>query len=231
MQWVVCRYRRDASSSMLTHAEVRQLLLEAAAKAELPCDAGRNGVVMGPTLPAGATSEAEQSVLTLRIPQDPDEVRHRMNGHLPAGVQLEQAWVVSSGGAANPALLDEAVYDVLWHGAPPHEELLSRLQAFLAATEVPFIRVREKKTQTLNARALLQDVRLLACRDEAARLVMTVSVGSRGSLRPEEVLHVLGYLPVPGMVRIHRIALLQAAWRSPVRPRRAALWRHPRTGQ
>jgi hypothetical protein len=133
------------------------------------------------------------AVIELMTPHDPSEVTLRLNVHLPPGVRIERAWIASPGSIEeNPGTLDEAVYEVDWHDAPKTEELLARIHGFLAACEVNFTRMREKKTQRFNARALVQDLRLLASRDGLARLRMTVSVGPQGTLRPEEVLQLLG---------------------------------------
>ena len=76
--------------------------------------------MLGPPLPPGATSEAERLVLELREPREPSSVRLQINRHLPAGLLIEQAWIAQPGGPEeNPAHLDEAVYDVIWQGAPP----------------------------------------------------------------------------------------------------------------
>ena len=156
MQRIVCRYRRDSSSSALSHSDLRALFERAAELAEIPLSEERRTVVMGPPLPPGATSEAERLVLELREPREPSQVRLQINSHLPAGLYIEQAWIAQPGGPEeNPARLDEAVYDVVWQGAPSADELSARLQEFLMASVVHFTRVREKKTQQLNARALV----------------------------------------------------------------------------
>jgi len=167
-------------------------------------------------------------VLELVEPREPTAVRLQINLHLPPGVQIEQAWIAQPGGPEeNPGRLDEAVYDVLWHGAPPVDDLSARLQDFLMASVVHFTRIREKKTQQLNARALSHNVRLLTGREGLARLEITVSVGPQGTLRPEELLQALGYTPALGEVHVHRIALQQSAWRHVSPSRRGGRWHHP----
>ncbi len=226
MQRIVCRYRRDSSTSALSQSDLRALFERAAELAEIPLSEERRTVVMGPPLPPGATSEAERLVFELREPREPSQVRLQINTHLPAGLCIEQAWIAQPGGPEeNPAHLDEAVYDVLWQGAPSAEELSARLQEFLMASVVHFTRVREKKTQQLNARALTREVRLLTSRDGLARLRMTVSVGPQGSLRPDELLSVLGYTPQQGDIHIHRIALHLSARHHPTSQQR---WRQRR---
>jgi hypothetical protein len=124
--------------------------------------------------------------------------------------------------------LDEAVYEVSWQDAPPIGDIMARLRQFLQANEVKLTRVREKKTQQINARALVYDIHLLPNGSDRITFQITVSVGPQGSLRPEEVLLALDYHPDPGAVRVHRIALRQSAWRAPVyRGRRTVPWSNP----
>jgi len=213
MQRIVCRYRRDSSTSIVSQSVLRALFERAAELAGVPLDRERRTVVMGPPLPPGATSEAERLVFELCEPREPSQVCLLINVQLPAGLLIEQAWIARPGGPEeNPAHFDEAVYDVLWPGAPSVELLSARLQDFLMASVVHFTRVREKKTQQFNARALTREVRLLSSRDDVARLLLTVSIGPQGSLRPDELLSVLGYTPLQGDLHIHRIALQQSAW-------------------
>ena len=47
---------------------------------------------------------------------------------------------------------------------------------------------------------------------------MTVSVGPQGTLRPDELLSVLGYTPPQGDIHVHRIALHQSAWHHTIFP-------------
>lgn len=216
MQRIIFRYRKEAAANALSHSELRATFLDAAEQAKLPLGDGRRVICMGPPLQPGATSDAEMAVIELMAPHDPSEVAMRMNVHLPPGIRIERAWIATPGSLEeNPGTLDEAVYEVVWNDAPQTEELLARIHGFLAACEVNFTRQREKKTQCFNARALVQDLRVLASRDGLARLRMTVSVGPQGSLRPEEVLQLLGDGAASSGVRTHRVALQRSVWRHP----------------
>lgn len=209
---MMCRYWKDGAAGTLGHSEVRQCVLGAVTSAGLVLDDSRRALCMGPPLPPGITSEDERLVLGLQIPRDPTEVRMLLNLHLPEGLRIERAWIVADGGPEeNPALYDEAVYDVIWR-TTASDDFFARSAAFLRASEVKFTRLREKKSQDLNARALVRDVRLLACQDELVRLHLTLVVGPNGSLRPDEFFLAVGLEPT-GIVRVHRLALLYSGWR------------------
>jgi len=200
---------------------------QAAETAGLPTSDGRRVIVLGPPLPAGASSEAEFAVIELSRPYDPAEVHRLLNCHLPDGLQVEQAWIAPPGSLdENPATLDEAVYEISWQcEAPAFDILKQAIHRFQAASEISFTRAREKKTQNLNARVLVQDITLCDGMESLACLRMTVSVGPLGSLRPAEVLQVLGFPPAPGDIHVHRVALQRSIWRHPSPARRAHRWR------
>ena len=65
--------------------------------------------------------------------------------------------------------------------------------------------------------SLVRDVRVLAVSGGSVRLRMVLALGHDGSLRPDEVLLVLGYNPAPEALRVHRAALHQSIWRTPTR--------------
>jgi len=215
MQRIVCRYRRDNDAIALSFAEMREALQAAARDAGLPLAEDRRAVLMGPPLPPGATSEVERVVFELLEPRDPSEVSKAVNERLPAGLRVDAAWIAFPGNPdENTANLDTAVYEVYWQDPPSFGELSARLREFFASAKVPLTRIREKKTQRLNARALVRDIRVLGGRTNPACLQVTLAIGPQGSLRPEEVLEALGYTPAPSAIRVHRTELLPASRRA-----------------
>ncbi len=179
---------------------------------------------MGPPLPSAATSDAEQVAFGFDPPQDPGEVFERLNRRLPAGVCILQAWVARPRvREIVPSQLNEAVYLLQWSAAPP--AVGDHLARLLHAADVPFIRVREKKTQHFNARPCIHDACLLPSPHPAGSLLLTLVASAQGSLRPDEFFQLLGFCPAPGELRIHRVALLHSAWRQEPRPTRVRLWR------
>jgi len=215
MQRIVCRYRRELDASALSFAEVRAALQTAAREAGLPLGDDRRAVLMGPPLPPGAASDDERVVFELDEACEPSEVRRIINEHLPDCLRVDAAWIAVPGSPdENPANLDTAVYDVDWQDPPSFGELSARLREFFAAAEVPLVRTREKKTQRLNARALVRNLRVLGGRMHPACLQMTLTIGPQGTLRPEEVLQVLGYNPAVSAIHVRRTALLPTSWRA-----------------
>ncbi len=212
---MVCRYRRDAAAMAMSHAEVRAAWQTAVQAAGLPVSADKRAIVMGPPLPAGATSEDERVLCEFTEPCEPHEVAERLNAQLPAGLRVEAAWVARPGTPdEHPAGFDEAVYELCWQDAPPLGELSARLREFFSASDVPLVRLREKKTQRFNARALVRDLQLLVGRSHPTCLQLRLAIGPQGTLRPEEVLQALGYTPAAGSVSVHRVAVFPSTWRA-----------------
>ncbi len=216
MQRIVCRYRRDNSINTNNQQDLRSILIEAVMQAGLPLSEGRRGLVLGPPLPSGATSEDERCVLELLAPWEPSEVRVALNLRLPAGVDILQTWIAIPGSPdEHPEKFDITIYDVLWRDAPPAGDFLTRVRQFFLAPDVIFTRVREHKTQQLNARLLVREIQVLTRLEDQARIRMTLVIGPQGNLRPEEVFAVLGFHPEPGTLAVHRVALLQSGWLHP----------------
>lgn len=228
MQRMQCRYCRDASVETLGLPAIRTLFIETLEQAGCPLDDGRRNLLFGPALPSGATSDDERCVIALRIPCDPHELCRRMNDVLPAGLRLRNAWILpppQNGDAL--AQLDETVYQVLWRNAPAAAEVAERLPRFFAQSDVELVREREKKVQRLNVRALVHQLRLGEVQPGVLRLLMTVSVGPRGAVRPDEVLQVLGYPATTAQLAVHRLAVRHATPYRPATPRVDA-WRRER---
>lgn len=218
MQRIIIRYQRESSASALSHGDLRAVFLGALELAGLAVEDGRRPVLLGPPLPPGATSEAELAALELAAPHDPSAVWRAVNAHLPDGLNITCGWITPPGSSEeNPATLDEAVYDVLWPGAPAEDVVRAAYERFLATGVVEITRVREKKTQVVNVRSLVRDLTFVARQNDQSDLLrfrMTVSVGPLGTVRAEEVVQALGFTPA-GTLRVHRVALLRSAWRHP----------------
>lgn len=199
----------------LSFAEVRAALQTAAREAGLPLGEERRAVLLSPPLPSNATSEDERVLFELTEPRDPLSVCQALNEHLPAGLWIEAAWIALPGTPdENPGSLDRAVYEVAWNTPPSFGELTARLREFFATSEIPLVRIREKKTQRLNVRDYVCELHVLGGRTTPVRLQVTLATGPQGTLKLEEVLQALGYTPAPEQVSIRRVALLMSSWRA-----------------
>lgn len=215
MQRIVLSYGKDKSAGALSHSDLRAAMHGAAVAAGLPLCEDRRALIMGPPLPPSATGESEQCVLGLDTPGEPSEIRDRLNEHLPDGIRIVRAWSAIPGSPdENPGTFDAAVYDVCWQDALSLAALGVSLRQFLAAREVRYRREREKKVQQIDARSLVHDVTLTEARAGQYRFRLVLAVGSQGSLRPEELLEILGCTPAEAP-HVHRLGLLRTYRRRP----------------
>lgn len=214
MQRIKIRYQRSELSNALSRHELREALLHAAQQAAILLTAGKRSLLMGPPLAKETTSEAEYALFSLEENCEPNEFVHRLAAYLPDGIIIEAGWVCKANGSEeNPSLLDEAVYQVIWHDAIASEKITAAIRQFYSESEVSFIRNRDNKKQYLNARNLVHQLTLLAMREGVARLQMTLAAGSQSSIRPHEVLEAVGFSIAPAQLQIHRIAMFSSAWR------------------
>lgn len=229
MQRIVCRYRYDVpcEGSYSPH-NLRQYFADACGQAGLALEEGRRVLTFAPPLPHGATSDDERCCICLRDPRDPHDVRRWVNQYLPHGVRIVNTWIARPGDPDDDfSRLDAAVYQVLWRDAPPTADIDAQLKQFFAETDVLLLREREKKTQRVNVRALVYQARLGVIRPDLARLILSLSVGPQGTVRPDELLQVLGYVVNPDQLGVHRLALRSAKTYRRMVPR-VGVWRRER---
>ncbi len=217
MQRIVCRYNRDISLSAWNQSQVRICWSEAIATAGLELDEKR-GMIFGPTLPTGASSDAERIALNLLTLTEPSQLMERINQVLPAAIQISCAWVATPGCEdENPARLDESDYELRWSAAPSVSELFTRIADISRQTTLPFIREREHKTQKFDARPLI--INLTPALGKGP-IHLTLRNGEQGNLRPEEIFSLLGYMPEADTVQIHRTELRISSWHEAQKLRR-----------
>ncbi|MGB9826643.1 MAG: TIGR03936 family radical SAM-associated protein, partial [Desulfofundulus sp.] len=122
-----------------------------------------------------------------------DELLERLNGQLPAGLKVSRAWHIPDDAPALMAVLEKAAYlvDVPLTREISQEELQRSIDALFEAPEITITRRggdnREKVLDIRPGIYALSGLLEAGC----ARLRMCLAVGSRGTVRPEEVVRVL----------------------------------------
>jgi len=157
-------------------------------------------------LALGATSEAEYLDVELASPVQLGDAIHRLNDVLPDALRVTAAGEVP--GAARPlmAIVDTAAYELrpLWPlDDGKWERLQSALADLLQEKTVLVERTTKSGTRQVNLRPLI--LRAEVAGDEINMLVRS---GSRGNVRPDELLTLLGEEPTQW--HIHRVGLFIA---------------------
>ncbi len=224
MQQIHCRYRRDISAAQMTLSEIKQILLDTAGKAGIMIDSSRRGLQLGSPLAIGASSNDERCIFSLSTPDDPGEVRRKLNMELPQGLQIINCWQVNHGMAdADLAVFDESVYIIMLQNPPTGGEIINSIRNFIAQKNIIFTRQRENKTQQLDARRLVKYVRLISADRQRAEIEMVFRISNDGAIRPDEALTAM-HLPADN-IKVHRIAMRASQWRKPTPASSLGWWR------
>jgi radical SAM-linked protein len=150
----------------------------------------RPRLVIAASLPHGAGGEVELADLLLHQARPVWDVRQRLVGHLPAGVELIDLYDVWLGEPALPALVIAADWQVTLKGPPPVEELRAASAQLLASATVPRQRTRGTAGASYDLRPLIDDIRVEEPTGELR--LRTRFHPERGVGRPEEVVGALG---------------------------------------
>ena len=143
-------------------------------------------------LPTGVTSRAELLDVFLTEELDAGEVLRKLNGTLPAGVDVLSVHEVSLGLPALMALTAVVEYQsrVRWSGTS--ESLEAMLQEWMAQQSVLRERTRKDRKDTYDLRPLVESLWLVGRLGEEWVLGMRLRSGPNGTGRPDEMLKALG---------------------------------------
>jgi radical SAM-linked protein len=131
----------------------------------------------------GIASEAELLEFELADWVNPDAVLERLRGQMPPGLAIRSLDLVRPTDKAHPHTV---VYDVRLE-APP-SDLAARAQQVLDRREAPVVRPRPKGDKHLDARPFIRDLET----PQGESIRMTLVTGPNGTVRPDEVLRLMG---------------------------------------
>lgn len=159
--------------------------------------------------PVGIATQADVLVVEFTQAVTCDQVVQQLTAQMPAGVKLEDAWIPQSSRPIQPETATYAL-ELSTDNVHPVTEHLNELlaaESWLVHRDESVARAGK----SLDLREQLVDARL-----EGTLLQWTVRIGGSGSVRPAEVLTVLGLDPGQWQHRVQRTAI---AWRvDPARP-------------
>ncbi len=199
----------------ISHLDLMRTFERAARRARVPLSYSegfhpRPKFSFASALPVGVTSDAEYADFELAQEWAPERFAAEVNRQLPAGIEVSSAVKAADDGAKLMAVIDRATYrcSVLEpssrfesevEGECSGQMLQSAVGALLASSELTVIRERKGKRRELDIRPMIYGIRV-----SGLELDIDVASGSRGNVRPEEV---LGLLPVDLHWKIHRTGL------------------------
>lgn len=197
-------FTKGERARFLSHLDLQATLEYGMRRAKLPLALSqgfnpRARMSLAAPLPLGYTGEREVLDLWLNEPLEPAEVAERLNGALPPDIRVVDGEVVAEGERNAASRVESATYRVILPS--PAEDLPSRIERLLARPAIEIEEERDGKTRKRDIRPLIRG--LTASGD--GTLSLTVTIGSEGSVRPDEVLRLLD-LPLDG-TRVVREAL------------------------
>jgi radical SAM-linked protein len=234
----ICRYRKGEQVRWISHLDVKRTLERAMRRARLPLTLtqGHNPhpkLSLGPPLPLGATSDAEMVTVHLTEALDPDQLKQRLNSQSPPGLEVLTVWAVPSYRKKETlGEIDVAEYVVTVTGRVDAEALRAGVGRLLDRSEITVERGGERPERRVDIRPLLYHLEVMSTDTSGLVLRMRLGTGSRGGVRPQEIVHLLGLDAETQPVRYHRTALY-AKSQGPARrrPGMAHAWTRKRDGR
>lgn len=239
MAQLVCRYRKGDEVRWISHLDVKRTLERAMRRAKLPLSLtqGHNPrpkISLGPPLSLGVTGDGELLAIHLDEAMDPNEVRERLNSHLPIGLEVTDVWVVPGYRKKETfGDIDVAEYRVVVRGGVDPEAMKARVQELLAREELPVRRGGERPDRTVDLRPLILDLEVAESQADEADLRMRLRTGSHGGARPQEIIDLLNADGEEWLVRYQRTGLhaSQRAAERPLGGGRRRRWSQARAGR
>jgi radical SAM-linked protein len=142
-------------------------------------------------LPLGTTGSAEIMDIIFTEPLEPDEIQARIVPKLPPGIGLNSVQEVPMSAPTLQNLLSQADYRVVVETDLTTEVLQERITLLLQAEKIMQMRKRKKKQETFDMRPWVHQLQIETVAEGDAFLVMRLTAGQHGNLRPETVLQAL----------------------------------------
>lgn len=186
------KYKVVGHMSFLSHLEMMRLWQRALMRSGLPI-AWSQGFNPRPKLSLGSAKGVGIEGLGEYIDMEfktflkAEEVMNALNDVLPEEVRVCDLREISSQTKLLEAIINEAVYEITFEQGLP-KDIEEKLQQFMAAESVLFLRRSPKKDKELDLRAFVYQGEI-----KDGVLFLWVKTGTGGSVRPGEILTALGY--------------------------------------
>ena len=143
-------------------------------------------------LPVGYTSSGEVMDVLLDQPVLVERFMAGLRPVSPWGLTVVTVEEVDLKSPSLQSSLRQADYRVTVETSLDAAALKARVAVFLAADHWEQQRIRRRRTETVDVRPLAKDVRLESAHNRQAVLLVRLSAGAKGNLRPDVMLAALG---------------------------------------
>ena len=192
--------------AFLSHLEMMRLWQRALLRSSLPVAWSqgfnpRPKLSLGPAKGVGVEGLSEYLDVDFKTYLQGGEVISKLNSVLPDDVKVLRVRELPPGTKLLEAVINEAQYKIIFTQGCPGD-LAAKVEDFLQKTEVLYLRRSPKKDKELNLRSYVNDLRL-----EDDVLILSAKLGPNGTMRPPELLTVLGYWDIIKDITIQRLGL------------------------
>ncbi|MBN1217570.1 MAG: DUF2344 domain-containing protein [Anaerolineae bacterium] len=189
-------FAKKAEIKYIAHLDLALAWERALRRAEIPLAYSqgfnpRPKMQFASSLPVGTMGQAEIVDIIVTQPVAPAEALARISAALPAGIELHTVEAMPVDAPTLQHLLRRAEYRVKVETEEPAETLAARIESLLAASTVVQTRQRKGREEEIDLRPWLHELRLVGVVGGVANLLMCLTAGQSGNLRPAEVLKAL----------------------------------------
>ncbi len=157
-------------------------------------------------LAVGVTSEAELMDIFCSKWVSPHYFTTAVSQQLPAAIKIYQVYQVGETAPSLQSQVGSAEYQVLVETSKGAGEVEAAIAQLLSQEHLPWQHQRDTGMRSYDLRILIDDLRLVECRDGRCALGMRLRSDEKGSGRPEQVTAALGFDQRP--LSVHRTRLI-----------------------
>jgi radical SAM-linked protein len=211
MQRLRLKFGRGEELKFLSHLDLMRLWERALRRAGLPLAYSEGftphpQIALAAPLLVGVTSDAELMDISLSRWISPQSFVAQLEKQLPRGITLLDVWPVGPNLPSLQSQVRFVEYRVELETEKGRQEVESALKSFLSTKELPWHHHRDTGDRYYDLRVLVDDLRLIDCRDSLCVLDMRLRCDEKGAGRPEQVTKALGFAKRPKSV--HRTKLV-----------------------
>lgn len=213
MQRLRVKFTREDVLKFLSHLDIMQLWGRALRRADIPVAYSQGFVQhlrisLAAPLSVGVTSQAELMDVYLSRWLSQSLFSQQIKPQLPPGITVLDVCLVNLDLPSLQAAVRFAEYEVEIENDRNNAIVESAIRELLSTRELPWQHQRDNAVRYYDLRQLIDDIWLVAIKDDSCTLGMRLQCSSEGAGRPEQVTRALGWQHRPEV--IHRTSLILA---------------------
>jgi len=191
---LVVKYAKQDAVKYISHLDLMRTLHRALRRAGIPVafSQGYNPqprVAFAPPLSVGMTSQGEYMDVVLASRMSPREFCRRLNGALPRGITMLKAVAIDESLPSLMSMIERALYRIILKA--PGLSMEGVLKDFLAQPHITMTKSGKKGERLVNIRPMIHRLEVVGREGEKVIMEAMLSAGSRESLNPGQLVHLL----------------------------------------